>query len=62
MHKVSIRIEKLDSYGFTKKNLNKFSIQMSISILLKNYFHLKDNKNYVEGICIEIHYICLSKH
>jgi hypothetical protein len=26
---------------------------------LKNYFHLKDKKNYVGGLCIKIHFICL---
>ncbi len=26
------------------------------NILLKNYFHLNDNKNYVGGLCIEFHY------
>jgi hypothetical protein len=28
---------------------------------LKNYFYLKDNKNYVGGFCIKIHFTCLSK-
>jgi hypothetical protein len=30
------------------------------NILLKNYFHLKDDKNYVGGICIKFHFIYLS--
>jgi hypothetical protein len=51
---------------FHKNNLDKFFIQTSISvlkktILLKNYFHLKDDKNYVVGFYIKIHFICLSK-
>ncbi len=29
---------------------------------LKSYFYLKDDKNYVKGLCIKIHFICLSKH
>jgi len=29
--------------------------------MLKNYFQMKDNKNYVEGHCIKINFICLSK-
>jgi hypothetical protein len=29
--------------------------------LLKKYFHLKDNKNYVGDLCIRIHFTCLSK-
>ncbi len=28
----------------------------------KNYFHLKDNKNYANNFCIKIHSTCLSKH
>jgi len=32
------------------------------NIFLKNYFHLKDEKNYVKNLCIKIHFICLSKH
>jgi hypothetical protein len=52
---------------FHKKHLEEFFIQMNISvlkknILLKNYFHLKVDKNYVEGLYIKIHFICLSKH
>jgi len=40
---------------FHKKHIDKFFIQTSISvlkknILLKNYFHLKDNKNYLKGL------------
>jgi hypothetical protein len=40
---------------FHKKRMHKFFIQMSISvlkenILLKNYFHLKDDKNYFGGL------------
>ncbi len=31
------------------------------AILLKNYFHLKDDKKSVEGLCIKICFICLSK-
>ncbi len=30
--------------------------------LLKNYLHLKVDKNYVGGICIKLHFICLSTH
>jgi hypothetical protein len=51
---------------FHKKYLDKFFIQMNISvlekiILLKNYFHLKDDKNYVVGFYIKTHFVCLSK-
>jgi hypothetical protein len=54
---ISIIIEKLDSYGFTKKKSKQVfhsneHKHVEKKILLKNYFHLKDNKNYVEGICI----------
>jgi hypothetical protein len=43
---------------FHKKHLDKFFIQKSISvlkkyILLKKYFHLKDDNNYVGGLCIK---------
>jgi hypothetical protein len=53
-------------YDFTKKHIDKFFIQMNISVLKKNsllkiYFHLKDDKNYVGQFCIKIHFICLSK-
>ncbi len=53
--------------GFHIKHLNKIFIQMNISVLkinnwLKSYFYLKDNKNYVKGLYIKIHFICLSKH
>ncbi len=39
---------------------------MNISVLKKNilsenYFHLKDDQNYVGQLCIKIHFICLSK-
>jgi hypothetical protein len=39
--------------------MNKFFIQTNISMLKKNillkiYFHLKDNKNYVEGLYVKI--------
>jgi hypothetical protein len=61
---ISITIEKFESCDFTKKHLDKFFIQTNISvlkknILLRNYFHLKDEKNYVEGLYIKIHFICL---
>jgi hypothetical protein len=41
--------------------MDKFSIQMNISvlkenILLKNYFHLKKNENYVEFFNIKINF------
>ncbi len=35
--------------------------RVEINILLKIYFHLKDDKNYVGGLAIKIHFICLSK-
>ncbi len=42
---------------FYKKHLDKFFIQTRISVLkkklLKIYFHLKDNKNYVGGFYIK---------
>ncbi len=46
--------------------MDKFFIQMNISvlernILLKNEFHLKDDKNYVGGLYIKICFICLVK-
>jgi hypothetical protein len=31
------------------------------NILLKIYIHLKDNKNYIKGLYVKIHFICLSK-
>ncbi len=54
------------TYVISQKNLETFFIQTSKSvlkknILLKNYFLLKDDKNYVGGLCIKIHFICLSK-
>jgi hypothetical protein len=63
----SITIEKFDSCNFKKKHLDKFFIEMNINmlkknILLKNYFHLKEDKNYVGGLWVKIHFICLSKH
>jgi hypothetical protein len=49
-----------------KTHLDKFFIRMNISvlkknILLKNYFHLKNDKNYVGGLYIKIYFTCLSK-
>ncbi len=35
----------------------KFFIQTNIT-MLKNYFRLKYNKNYVEGLCIKMHFRC----
>jgi len=40
----------------SQKNIDKFLIQTSINVLKKNillkiYFHLKNDKNYVEGLC-----------
>jgi hypothetical protein len=51
----------------SQKNLDKFFFQMGISvlkknILLKSYFYLKDDKDYVGSLFIKIHFICLSKH
>jgi hypothetical protein len=48
------------------KHLDKVFIQMIINVLEKNillinYFHLKDNKNYVGDLCIKIHFICFSE-
>jgi hypothetical protein len=50
----------------SQKKMDKFFIQMSLNVLkknisFKNYFHLKDDNNYVGGLCIKIHFICLSK-
>jgi hypothetical protein len=47
--------------------MDKFFIQTNINvlkknILLKKYFHLKNDKNYVGGFWIKIHFIFLSKH
>jgi hypothetical protein len=63
---ISITIEKFDWNVIHKKHMDKFFIQMNISvlkknILLKNEFHLKHDKNYVGGLYIKIHFICLSK-
>jgi len=49
-----------------KKHLDKFFIKTNISvlkknILLKNYFHLKDDKNYIGGLCIKM-YLWLLKY
>ncbi len=51
---------------FHKKHLDKFFIQTSISVLktnimLKIYFHLKDDKNYVRGLCIKIEFYMFIK-
>jgi hypothetical protein len=51
---------------FHKKHMDKIFIQMNINVLkkntlLKNYSHLKDDKNYVKRFCIKINFICLSK-
>jgi hypothetical protein len=46
---------------FHKNHIDKFFIQTSINVL-KNYFHLKDDNNYVGGLGIIINFICLSKH
>jgi hypothetical protein len=57
---VSFQLQlKILIHVISQKHLDKFFIQMSISmlkknILLKNYFHLKDNKNYVGGLCIKM--------
>jgi hypothetical protein len=53
------------TYMISQKNLDKFFIETNISVfkknvLLKNYFLLKDDKNYAGGLCIKIHFICLS--
>jgi exonuclease VII large subunit len=48
----------------SQENMDKVFIQTSISVLKKTillYFHLKDDKNYVGGFCIKIHFIHLSK-
>jgi hypothetical protein len=61
----SITIEKFDSCDFTKKFGQVFHVNkhkcVEKNILLKNYFHLKDNKSYVGGLHIKINFICLSK-
>jgi hypothetical protein len=44
----------------SQKQLDKFFIQMNINVL-KFYFQLKNDKNYVGGLCIKIHFILLSK-
>jgi len=31
------------------------------NILLKNYFHLEDDNNYVGGLCIKIHFFMFIK-
>jgi hypothetical protein len=46
------------THVISQKKMDKFFIQMSINVLkknisFKNYFHLKDDKNYVGGLCIK---------
>jgi len=62
---ISIPYES-STHVISQKNIwMRFFIQTSIIIiifkLLKFYFHLKDNKNYARGLCIKIHFTCLSK-
>ncbi len=40
--------------------MDKFFIQMNISVL-KFYFHLKDDNNYVGGLYIKIHFYMFIK-
>jgi hypothetical protein len=61
-----LQLKSLTHVISQKKHLDKFFIQRSISVLKKNillkfYFHLKDDKNYVVGFYIEIRFICVSK-
>jgi hypothetical protein len=62
-----LQLKSLTWMWFHKKHMDKFFIQMNIisvlkkNILLKFYFHLKDDKNYVGGLYIKFHFICLSK-
>ncbi len=58
---ISIPCENFHSCNFTKNIWMKIFIQ-KIIIMLKNYFQLKDNKKYVGGLYIKIHFTCLSKH
>jgi hypothetical protein len=63
---IPITIEIFDLNVISQKNMDKFFIRMNISvlkknILLKKYFHFKDDKNYVGGLYTKIHFICLSK-
>jgi hypothetical protein len=50
----------------SQKNMDKVFHSKNIIMLKKklliNYFNLKDKWNCVRGICIKIHFICLSKH
>ncbi len=62
----SLELIKYMIHVISQENLDKFFIWTNISvlkktILLKFYFHLKDDKNYVGGLCIKIHFIYLSK-
>ncbi len=62
-----LSIEKFDSCDFTKNILKEFFIQMNISVL-KKIFWWKITFNWkmtrimlLGGLCIKIHFICLSK-
>jgi hypothetical protein len=63
----TISIEKFDSCDFIKKHLNKFFIQMNISVLKKIFcwkitFIWKMTRiMLLESLCIKIHFISLSK-
>jgi hypothetical protein len=54
---ISILYEQFQSCDFIKKHLNKFFIPN-----LKNNYHLKNNKNYVERFVLTINFQCFSKN
>jgi len=62
---ILIIIEKFGSCDFTKKSKQAFHSNEHKCVekkhFVENYFHLKDDENYVEGPCIKIHFMCSSK-
>ncbi len=59
--KSSTHVISEKTFGFDVFHLNKHNY-VEKTIVLHNYFHLKDNKNYVEGLCVKIHFTCLLEH
>jgi len=58
--KSSTHVISQKTFGSDVFHLNKHNY-VGKTILLQNYFCLK-TKNYVEGLCNQIHLTCLLKH
>jgi hypothetical protein len=64
---ISTTIEKFDSCDFTNKHMDQVFHLSEHKCVEKKHFVAKllsfeDDKNYVGGLFIKIHFLCLSKH